>query len=286
MSEIVKPLQATFDVGEYDPEVGEGIGFEAGKSYTFVLEQDPKGTYIQYGSKREDGLAGLYYLKKPCPPDLIDTYHKHPDQFEIFAIGEVNGQPAQVPGKDFDKFRPFLSKTLNITWVHTTSDGGKQLVFMPMSADDKIRISADPQNHPEWDSAIVRLSRKCGYIPPNPKSKEHFSMDWLHPGLTIGAEVVMKKPKSGTGPERAEIDINTIEVVSTDGKAEPQKKIVEDEIDPEIKMTVIELADGCKSTADVIRKVKAKLKEDGKSELQGQYMTVITKLKDAKEILA
>jgi hypothetical protein len=284
MTEIVKPLQATFDVDDYAPEVGEGVGFEKDTRYEFVLEQSPKGTYIQYGSKREDGLANLYFLKKQCPKDLSEAYKKHPDQFEIFTIGEINGQPAQIPGKDFEKFRPFMSKTLDITWVYLLSDGNKRLVFMRMGADDKLRISVDPQNHPEWDSDIVRLSRKCGYIPPNPKSKERFSMDWLHPGLTISAEVVMEKQK--VGPDRAKIDINTIEVVSTDGKAEPQKKIVEDEIDPEMEMTVIELADGCKSTADVIRKVKAKLKDDGKSELQGQYMTVITKLKDAKKILA
>lgn len=283
MSEIVKPLQATFDVGEYEPEVTEGIGFEEKTSYVFVLEQPPKGKYMQYGGKREDGLANLYVLSKQCPRDISEAYQRHPDQFEIFTDSEINGQPSRINGKDFDKFRPFLVKTMDVTWVHTLSDGSKRLIFMPFKADDKLRISVDPQNHPEWDSAIVRLSRKCGYIPPNPKSKERFSMDWLHPGLTINAEVIMEKQK--VGPDRAKIDINTIEVIGTDGKVEPQKKIVEDEIDPEMEMTVIELADGCKSTADVIRKVKAKLKEDGKSELQGQYMTVITKLKDAKKIL-
>ena len=275
-----KPLQATFDVDEESEETVEGIGFEAGVKYQFTIEKGAQGRYMQYGAAK----GGLFVLSKKCPEDLAKQYQKHPDQFEIFTTGEINGQQALVPGRDFDKFKPFLTKTVSVAFVHTTESGQKRLVFLQMTSPEKPSVNS---THPEWESPAVRLSRKFGYEPPLPGSKERFNFSWLHPGITIESEIVMTKQK-GSDRDRPALDIETIEIVSSDGKAEPQKKIAEDDIDPEIKMTVLELAEGCKSAVEVIKKVKAHLKDAGEKDpkVLGNYSAAITKMKDRKEILA
>lgn len=270
-----KPLQAQFDVDDFDSEVVEGIGFEPGVRYPFSLEKAPTGKYMQYGPAK----GGLFVLSKKCPSDLSDAYKKHPDQFEIFTAGEINGQQALVPGKDFEKFKPFLSKIIDIAWVYDTGEG-KRLVFMSMNASEKVAVNPA---HPEWESPIVRLARKLGYIPPDPKSKEKFSFSFLHPGVSITAEVLMVKPKN-QDRERPVIDIDTIEVVSSDGKSLEQKQIV-DEIDPEIKMTITELAEGCKKPTELIKKVKEHLKKENQLDQIGKYAEAITKMQQSKEIL-
>ena len=82
------------------------------------------------------------------------------------------------------------------------------------------------------------------------------------------------------------LDRDNIEVVSGEGKIESQKKIAGDEIDPEIKANVMDLAEGCKTVVEVIRKVKAHLKEAKQPELLGKYSEAITRLKESKEILS
>ena len=279
MPEITqKPLQATFDVDDYEAEAVEGIGFEPGTKYTFTIEKDKQGKYMQYGAAK----GGLYVLSKKAPKDLVDAYSRHPDQFEIFQSGEINGQQALIPGKDFEKFKPYLSKTISVAFVHTTETGAKRLVFMQFNASDQQAVNP---KHPEWESYAVRVSRKFGYIPPAPGSKEKFSFSWLHPGITISAEIVMTKRK-GSDRENPEIDYETIELLDASGTPEAQQKIVGNEVDPEIKANVMELADGCKTVVEVIRKIKTFLKEEKKPELLGKYSEAITKLKDSKEILA
>jgi len=275
-----KPLQATFDVDDYDAETTEGIGFEPGVKYKFAVEKSPQGRYMQYGAAK----GGLYVLSKKCPEDLANQYQKHPDQFEIFAAGEINGQQALVPGSDFDKFRPFLTKTISVAFVHTTETEQKRLVFMQFTAPDKPAVNP---GHPEWESPIVRLSRKFGYEPPASGSKERFNLSWLHPGITIESEVVMTKQKN-SDKERPTLDIDTIEVVTGEAAAPAQKKLSEDGIDPEIKMTILELAEGCKNAVEVIKKVKAHLKDAGEKDpkVLGDYSAAISKMKDRKEILA
>lgn len=277
MAEQQKPLQALFDTGDEEYEVTEGIGFEPEKKYRFSLEREPQGKYMQYGAAK----GGLYVLSKKCPADLADQYQKHPDSFELFTAGEINGMQALVPGKDFDKFKPYLSKTISIAWVHTTDSGQKRLVFMQMNPTPVVNAT-----HPEWESQIVRLARKLGYDVPEPKSKEKFNLSFLHPGVTVEAEVVMAKRK-GTDREYPEISIESIDLVSADAAAPAQTKI-EDDIDPEIKMTVLELSAGCKTPVDVIKKVKKHLNDSGEKDpkVLGMYSEAITKMKQRKEILA
>jgi hypothetical protein len=285
MAEDAKQLQATFDVDDYDAEVVEGTGFEPGQKYQFKLEKPPVGKYMKYGAAK----GGLFVLSKKCPEDLAASYQKHPDQFEIFENGEINGQQALIPGKDFEKFKPFLSKILDMAWVHETDGGSKRLVFMSVNASDKISVNP---GHPEWESPSVKLARKCGYNPPAPKNKdgtpnkERFSFSFLHPGVTIMAEVLRVKQK-GSDKEREVLDVDTIEPVSSDGSAPEAQKKLESDIDPEIKMTVIDLAEGCKTTVEVIKKVKLHLKEtkDTDPATLGKYSEAITKMKAAKEIL-
>ena len=147
-----KPLQATFDVDDYDAEVVEGTGFEPGVRYEFTLEKGATGKYMQYGAAK----GGLLVLKKSCPDELAASYKRHPDQFDIFSTGEINGQQALVPGKDFEKFKPYLSKIVDVAWVHQT-DSGKRLIFMTLNAGDKMSVNP---GHPEWESPAVRLARK------------------------------------------------------------------------------------------------------------------------------
>ena len=284
--EAAKQLQATFDVDDYDAEVVEGTGFEPGKMYQFKLEKPPVGKYMKYGAAK----GGLFVLSKKCPEDLFKAYNKHPDQFEIFENGEINGQQALIPGKDFDKFKPYLNKILDMAWVHETDGGGKRLIFMSVNASDKISVNP---GHPEWESPVVKLARKMGYNPPAPKNKdgtpnkERFSLSFLHPGVTIQAEVLRVKQK-GSDKEREILDVDTIEPVSSDGSAPETQKKLESDIDPEIKMTIIDLAEGCKTTVEVIKKVKAHLKEikDTDPAMLGKYSDAISKMKTAKEILA
>lgn len=280
VAEQAKPLQATFDIEDEESEVVEGIGFEPGTKYKFSIEKPPQGKYMQYSAAK----GGLFVLQKKCPEDLAQQYQKHPDQFEIFTAGEINGLQALVPGKDFDKFKPYLNKTVSVAWVHTTDSGQKRLVFMQMNSDEKVAVNP---KHPEWESRNVRLARKLGYDVPAPGSKEKFNLSFLHPGVTIEAEVVMVKRK-GSDREYPEIDVESIELVSADGTKEPQTKIAEDDIDPEIKMTVLELAEGCKNTVEVIKKVKKHLADSGEKDpkVLGQYSEAITKMKTRKEILA
>lgn len=275
-----KPLQATFDVDEYEAEAVEGVGFESGVRYRFVIEKQPQGRYMQYGAAK----GGLYVLSKKCPDDLREQYQKHPDQFEIFTHGEINGIQALVPGADFEKFKPYLSKTINVAWVHTTDSGTKRLIFMQLNASEQISVN---EGHPEWESFNVRLARKFGIDIPNPRDKNapKFNLSFLHPGVAITAEVVMTRRKNQTR-DNAEIDISTIEMDDAEEGASQQKIV--DDIDPEIRANVIEHADGCKSVADVIKKIKAFLKEEKITDpkVLGQYTTAITKMKDRKEILA
>lgn len=275
-----KPLQATFDIDEYEAEAVEGVGFEPGVRYRFVIEKQPQGRYMQYGAAR----GGLYVLSKKCPDDLREQYQKHPDQFEIFTHGEINGIQALVPGADFEKFKPYLMKTINVAWVHTTDSGTKRLIFMQLNASEQISVN---EGHPEWESFNVRLARKFGIDIPNPRDKNapKFNLSFLHPGVAITAEVVMTRRKNQTR-DNAEIDISTIEMDDAEEGASQQKIV--DDIDPEIRANVIEHADGCKSVADVIKKIKAFLKEEKITDpkVLGQYTTAITKMKDRKEILA
>jgi hypothetical protein len=275
-AEDAKPLQATFDPGEEDEETVEGIGFEPGVKYRFAIEKPPVGKYMQYGQAK----GGLFVLSKKCPADLVQQYQKHPDQFELFTAGEVNGMQALVPGKDFEKFKPFLTKTINWAWVHTTDSGQKRLIFAQMSPKPIVN-----PKHPEWESQIVAFARKLGAEVPE-KAGIKFDSSFLHPGVTIEAEVVMVKRK-GTDREYPELDFDTITLISADGEPQAQKTL-SDDIDPEIKMTVLELAEGCKSAVEVIKKVKAHLKESGEKDpkVLGDYSTAITKMKDRKEILA
>lgn len=276
-----KPLQATFDVDDYEAEAVEGVGFEPGTRYKFVIEKPAVGKYMQYGAAK----GGLFVLSKKCPEDLANQYQKHPDQFEIFTTGEINGIQALVPGRDFERFKPYLNRMINVAWVHTTDGGTKRLVFMQLNASEQISVN---EGHPEWESFNVRLARKFGIDIPNPKDKNapKFNLSFLHPGVAITAEVVMTRKKNDT-KDRAEIDISTIEVEGNEDVSASQQKIVDD-IDPEIRAIVMEQADGCKSVADVIKKIKAYLKEEKITDpkVLGHYTTAITKMKERKEILA
>lgn len=274
-----KPLQATFNVDDEEYETVEGIGFEPGTKYRFAIEKAPNGKYMQYGASK----GGLYVLSKKCPEDLAQQYQKHPDQFEIFTSGEINGQQALVPGRDFEKFAPFMSKVIDVAFVHTTDSGAKRLIFMSLNAG---KPSVNP-GHPEWESKETKIARKFGYDVPAPGSKEKFNFSWLHPGITIEAEVVIVKQKN-SDKERPQIDIDTIELVDASGEPAKAQKTLSDDIDPEIKMTVLELAEGCKNAVEVIKKVKAHLKEIGEKDpkVLGDYSTAITRMKDRKEILA
>lgn len=275
-----KPLQAMFDVDDYDAETVEGIGFEPGVKYRFSIEKPPSGKYMQYGAAK----GGLYVLDKKCPEDLKDQYQKHPDQFEIFTAGEVNGIPAMVPGADFEKFKPFLTPTISVAWVHTTDTGTKRLVFMQLNARGKESVNP---THPEWESFNVRLARKMG-VDVQPAGKERFNLSFLHPGVTIEAEVDMVKRKDGR--EVPAINIESITPVSGEAAEESQKKLPEkaSDIDPEIRAVVLELSEGEKKVVAVLKKVKDYLKTEGKdkdTKLLGQYSEAITKMKDRKEIL-
>lgn len=281
MAEETRPLQAVFDIDDADAEVVEGTGFEPGKKYQFAIEKMPAGKYMQFGAAK----GGLFVLSKKCPEELSKAYQAHPDNYELFAAGEVNGIQVLVPGKDFAQFKPFLSKIIDITWVHNLDGEGKRLIFMSVNAGDKLAVNP---GHPEWESPAVRLSRKLGYMPPDPKSKEKFSFSFLHPGVNITAEVVKveQKNKDGTKKQVDKIDIDTIELVDATGKVEAQKTLSDSAIDPEIRETVKGLAEGCKNSAEVIRKVKKHLTESGETELQGKYVEAISKMRESKEILA
>lgn len=278
MAEETKPLQAMFDIDDYEAEAVEGVGFEPGQKYRFVIEKPAQGKYMQYGAAK----GGLFVLSKKCPEDLAKQYQKHPDQFEIFTHGEINGIQALVPGADFGKFRPYLSRTISVAWVHSTDAGSKRLVFMQMNLDEKVAVNP---GHPEWESRNVRLARKFGIEPPAPGSREKFNLSFLHPGVSIDAEVVMTRRKNDTR-DRPEIDIDSIELVSADGEV-PEQKTLNDDIDPEIRANVLEHADGCKSVAEVIKKIKVFLKDEKITDpkILGDYTTAITRMKDRKEIL-
>lgn len=280
MTEVQKPLQALFDIDDAESEVVEGVGFEPGVKYKFSIEKQPVGKYMQYGAAK----GGLYVLSKKCPEDLKQQYEKHPDQFEIFTDGEINGMQALVPGKDFEKFKPYLNRTISVAWVYTNENDAKRLVFMQLNVDEKVAVNP---SHPEWESRNVRLARKLGVEIPDPKDKKtKFNLSFLHPGLTIMAEVVMVRRKNDT-KDRAELDIDSIEPV--EGGAEPAQKKLTSDIDPEIQANIMELAEGCKSVADVVKKVKAYLKEqklDKDTEVLGKYTSAIPKMRDRKEILA
>ena len=103
------------------------------------------------------------------------------------------------------------------------------------------------------------------------------------------SEVVKVKQKNKDGTEKLvdKLDVDTIEPASADGsKPEAQQKIKEAEVDPEIKMRVVDLAAGCKTTSEVIKKVKADLKASDELDQLGAYAAAIQTLKDRKEILA
>jgi hypothetical protein len=288
MAQEPRPLQAQFDPDEIEVEVQEGIGFEPGVMYRFTLEKPPSGKYMQYGTKREDGLAGLYVLSKKCPKDLLDQYQKHPDQYEIFTNREINGQQALIPGKDFDQFKPFLSRLLDIAWVYESEEGGKRLIFMSFNPDYVTANDKHPGDR-SFESPGVCLARKLGM---GIKAHDKFTWSFLHPGVAIEAEVEMVQKKGDTR-ERPQIIFDTIVKASDGGPSgssgSAQKKIADD-IDPEIKMTVMELADGKKTVVEVIKAVKAHLKDENlekaeMSALLGKYSDAINKLKNSGEIL-
>ena len=283
-----KRLVPMFDIDDNDAEVVEGTGFEPGVRYTFTIEKPPTGKFMQYGQAK----GGLLVLSKKCPEELTKAYHSHPDSFEIFAPGEIAGMQGLIPGKDFEQFAPYLSKIIDVTWVHNM-ESGKRLVFMSVNAGGKQSVNT---HHPEFESQAVKLSRKMGYVPPEPKNKdgtpnaERFSFSaFLHPGTTISAEVVKVKQKNKDGTEKLvdKLDVETIEPATLDGqKPEAQQSIKENEIDPEIKMRIVDLAEGCKTSSEVIKKVKAELKANDELAQLGAYASAIQILKDRKEILA
>jgi hypothetical protein len=286
MSDIQKPLMAILDTDDYDAEVVEGTGFEEKTKYQFFIEKPPVRKVMQYGAAK----GGLFVLSKKCPEELVNEYKSHPDQFEIMVPGEINGIQALVKGKDFDKFKPYLSEILDITWVHQ-NESGKRLVFMSVNLSE--RVSVNP-GHPEWESQIVKLSRKLGYIPPEPKNKdgtpnkERFSLSFIHPGLNIMAEVVKAEQKNKDGTKKLvdKLDQETIEVVTAEGKAKEQQELKPDEIDAEVRMNIQEFAEDAKTVSDINKKVKAHLKESGELNRLGEYASAIQIMKDKKEILA
>ena len=272
-SDEAKPLQATFDVDE-EVETQEATGFERGTAYTLVMERAPVGKYMQYGAKRTDGLAGLYVLGNKIPKELKEEYQKHPDRFEIFTAGEINGQQALVPGADYDKFKPFLTRTMKVAWK--CEDNGR-LIFMDLPYTPLVNPS-----HPQWENAATKLARQMSY---NIKAKESFSWSFLHPGVRIKAEIIMKQIK-GTEKENPEIDLDTVELADADSK--PQKSLPQ-ELDPEMQAVVLECAEGAKNIAGVIQKVKAYLKAEKKEsgpEVIGKYMAVASAMKSSGDILA
>jgi hypothetical protein len=283
MAQEPRTLQAQFDPDEIEVEVQEGIGFEPGVSYRFTLEKPPSGKYMQYGAAK----GGLYVLSKKCPKDLSEQYQKHPDQYEIFTYGEVNGQQTLIPGKDFDQFKPYLSRLLDIAWVYESEEGGKRLVFMSFNPDYVTANDKHPGDR-SFESPGVCLARKLGM---NIKAHDKFTWSFLHPGVAIEAEVEMIQKKGDTR-ERPQLVFDTIKKAE-DGSGtavSPQKKLSED-IDPEIKMTVIELAEGKKTVVEVIKAVKLHLKDENlekaeMAELLGKYSDAINKLKQSGEILA
>ena len=286
MTDEQRPLQALFNPDDYEGDVTEGIGFEPGVRYTLTIDKPPTGKYMQYGPNQppeKANLAGLYVLARKCPEDLKRQYIAHPDQFEIFTPGEIDGQQALIPGKDFEKFKPFLTPTITVGWVHTTESGAKRMVWMQLNARGE---SANP-NHPEWESYNVRLARRMGVKVPEPGSKEKFSLSFLHVGVAITAEVEMVKRKGDTR-ERAQIVLESVEPANAEETGAKQQTITEStDIDPEIHATVLELAEGCTKVTEVIKKVKAYLKEEKIEEPDAlaKYSTAITRMKDRKEIL-
>lgn len=285
-----KPLQAQFDVDDYDAETVEGTGFEygTGTKYTFTINKPPVGTYMQYGKNRTDGLANLYVLdKKKCPKELQDSYFAHPDQYEIFVPGEINGQQALVPGKDFKQFVPYMTRVIKLGWK---CEENNRLVFMDLRDVSNPIVKPD---HPEWESHSVKLGRALGYEAPLPKingkpNPEKFKWDFLHVGLKVSAEVALLKSKDPAYKDTTVLDVSTIEVVGADGKPEPQKTL-ESDVSDDMKVLIIEHADGAKSITEIFKKIDAAKKAE-KSPLtspqKSELMAAITKMKDAKEILA
>ena len=285
-----KPLQAMFDVGDHEAETVEGTGFEPGTAYTFSIDKEPRGQYMQYGKNRTDGLANLYVLSKKTPADLLAQYQKHPAQFEIFTAGEINGMQALVPGADFDKFAAFLTPVIKVGWKCQENN---RIVFMDLG--DAGNPVVNP-GHPEWESVSVRLGRKMNYDVPEPqingkKNPEKFSWSFLHMGVKIKAEVVMIKARTEGGKENPAIDIDTVELLDSNGEAaEPQKKIGDAEADSEMKDKIKELSAGCKTRSNVINNVRTfirglKLAKAEEAAMLGEYSQMIGKMHDQKEIL-
>ena len=285
-----KPLQAMFDVGDHEAETVEGTGFEPGTAYTFSIDKEPRGQYMQYGKNRTDGLANLFVLAKKAPEDLTIQYHRHPAQFEIFTAGEINGMQALVPGSDFDKFAPFLTPVIKVGWKCQENN---RIIFMDLG--DAGHPVVNP-GHPEWESVSVRLGRKMNYDVPEPningkKNPEKFSWSFLHMGVKIKAEVVMQKPFKEGGKENPAIDIDTVELLDSNGEAaEPQKTIGDADADNEMKEKIKELAAGCKTRSNVINKVREfiksqKLNKADESAMLGEYSQMIGKMHDQKQIL-
>lgn len=280
-----KPLQAQFDVGDLEVGTEEGIGFEPGTRYTFSIDKEPQGKYMQYGAKRTDGLAGLYVMSKKIPAELLASYQKHPDQFEIFTAGEINGQQALVPGKDFDKFKQFLTPTIKLGWKCKENN---RLVFMDLGDATSPRVNT---THPEWESVSVRLARRLGINVPEPKingkpNPEKFNWSFLHVGVEISAETLNIKSKDPQYRDQIALDIDTIERLGAGGAAaDPQAKLPTDDIDADLKIKIMEAATDAKTPAEVFKKIVAAEKGmDSKS--KASLLAAITRMKDAKEILA
>jgi hypothetical protein len=286
MVEEVRPLQATFDIENEETETVEGTGFEPGTMYTLLIEREPRGTFMQYGKspKKNPERAGLYTLSnKTAGKELAADYYAHPDRFEIFAPGLINGQQALVAGKDYEKFKPYLTRVVKLAFK---CEENSRLVFMDLPDASGPVVN---ESHPEWESVSVRLARKFG---ESPKPKTAWSYSFLHPGVRIKAQIVMVPSKVAGGRDQAVVDIETIELASD--TATPQKTLPVEPLDPAIQAVIIEVADGCKGAGQVFKKAMEKLiadkayatLKDVPTELKGKYYAAISAMKASGDILA
>ena len=288
-----KPLQAVFDIGNEEVDVEEGTGFEPRVEYTFSLDREARGTYMTYGKtpkpvtvgERKFTPAGLYVLGKKIPVELHAEYFSHPDQFEIFTPGVVNGQQVLIPGRDFEKFKPFLTQRVHAGWK--CKENGR-LVFMDLALPFKVN-----PGHPEFENDVTHLARKLGYEPPVAKingkpNPEKANLGFLHAGIEIIAEIVTIKSNNPQYKDTIAIDIDTIKIVGAEGRTSPQAKISIDDIDAELQMQIEEAAEGCTKESEVFKKMKddaAAEKKTYTSTEKTAILDAIRRMKDAGKIL-
>ena len=293
METEAKPLQATFDIDGEEFDVEEGVGFSPDETYTFTLDREPTGKFMMYGKTPKpitvEGHtfipAGLLVLGKKIPKELHIEYLSHPDQFEIFTPGVVNGQQQLVPGKDFEKFRPYMSQVINIGWKCVENG---RLVFQQLSMPFRVNPS-----HPEFENDATALARKFGYEPPQAKingkpNPEKATLSWLHPGVGIKAKTYMIKSKDPAYRDTVAIDIDSIELVGGEDRTSPQATITTDDIDADLKVSIMEAAEGCSKPAEVFKKIVDEAKKEKRTFTSAQktdLLAAINRMKDAKEIL-